>query len=129
MTLPIQRVVAAVVRQGDALLVCQRPSHKRHAGLWEFPGGKCEADESDVQALARELLEELGLTVREIGDLLFEAADEGSQYLIAFFPVTVEGEPIAHEHEALKWATQAELLALPLAPVDRRFVEHGALRV
>jgi hypothetical protein len=49
--------VAAVISRGDELLVCRRPAHKRHGGLWEFPGGKVELDESDEDSASRELAE------------------------------------------------------------------------
>jgi mutator protein MutT len=117
-----QRVVAAVVRRGAQLLVCQRPAHKRHGGLWEFPGGKCEPGESDEAATARELDEELGVVVRTVGAPLFTAHDEGSPFEIVFVPVEIEGEPERREHDALCWGTPAELLRLPLAPSDERFV-------
>ncbi len=54
---PPIRVIAAVIRRGPELLVCRRPAHKRHGGLWEFPGGKCEPGESDADTARRELLE------------------------------------------------------------------------
>jgi ADP-ribose pyrophosphatase len=117
------RVVAAVIRRGDTLLVCQRPTHKRHGGLWEFPGGKCENGESDETAIRRELREELNVEPVSIGRSEFEVADAGSPYLIAFIPVTIEVEPRALEHSALVWAPIADLLAMPLAPSDRRYVE------
>lgn len=117
------RVVAAVVRRGDTLLVCQRPSHKRHGGLWEFPGGKCERGESDLAAIRRELREELDVEPVSVGSSEFEVADAGSPYLIAFIPVTIEAEPTALEHEALAWASITELLELPLAPSDLRYAQ------
>jgi mutator protein MutT len=116
------RVVAAVIQRGDTLLVCQRPHHKRHGGLWEFPGGKCEAGESDHDAITRELAEELGVRVESVGAELFAVADEGSPYVIAFLPVTISGEPAGLEHAALLRDVPERLLALPLAPSDRRFV-------
>ncbi len=121
-TAPI-RVVAAVISRGDRLLVCQRPLEKRHGGLWEFPGGKCEPGESDADAARRELHEELGVDVLEVGAPELEVADPGSPYLIVFAPVRIAGEPSCHEHIALRWGTAAELAPLPLAPSDRRFVE------
>lgn len=122
----MQRVVAAVIARGAQLLVCQRPAHKQHGGLWEFPGGKCEPGESDAQATARELNEELGLVVRSVGAPLFTALDDRSQFEIVFLPVECDGEPTPHEHEALHWGVPHELLQLALAPTDRRFVEFLA---
>lgn len=121
---PVVRVMAAVISRGDELLVCQRPLHKRHGGLWEFPGGKCEPGESDADALHREMREELGIKVVEVGQAQFESRDEGSPFVIVFVPVQVSGEPVCHEHEALRWGTAEELGKLPLAPSDRRFMTH-----
>lgn len=117
-----QRVVAAVIAREEGLLVCQRPAHKRHGGLWEFPGGKCEPGESDHAATARELDEELGVVVQRTGPALFVAHDEGSPFEIVFLPVVIDGTPECREHDALRWASPAELLRLPLAPSDRRCV-------
>lgn len=56
------QVVAAVIRASDGrVLLAQRPQHKHQGGLWEFPGGKVEPGETEVEALQRELHEELGL--------------------------------------------------------------------
>lgn len=117
------RVVAAVVQRGDRLLVCQRPHHKRHGGLWEFPGGKCEPGESDHDAIVRELAEELGVQAVVTGEALFTVADHGSPYMIAFIPVTIDGEPACLEHAALTWEAPEQLLRLALAPSDWRFVK------
>jgi mutator protein MutT len=117
------RVIAAVVRRGDEFLVCLRPAHKRHGGLWEFPGGKCEPGETDHEAIARELREELGVEVRVVGGEQFAVADEGSPFVIAFLPVAIDGEPRCLEHDALSWSTTAQLLEMELAPSDRRYVE------
>lgn len=105
------------------MLICQRPPHKRHGGLWEFPGGKLEPGESDADAARRELLEELGVTVTAVGPELLTIHDEGSAFWIAFVPVDIDGEPTCLEHSALAWATADELAAYVLAPSDRRFAE------
>jgi mutator protein MutT len=116
------RVIAAVVSDGDRLLVCQRPPHKRHGGLWEFPGGKCEPGESDAAAARRELREELGVEVIDVAPEVLAVQDPGSPFLIVFLPVAISGTPVCHEHTALTWGTLSELAALPLAPSDRRYV-------
>jgi mutator protein MutT len=121
---PPIRVVAAVVARGAELLVCQRPLHKRHGGLWEFPGGKCEPGESDTDAARRELREELGVEVVSVGAAELTVADPGSRFAIVFVPVSIQGVPTCREHIALTWGTPAELSRLPLAPSDRVFVEH-----
>lgn len=127
MSSAVIRVVAAVAERGERLLVCRRPAHKRHGGLWEFPGGKCDPGESDAEAVRRELREELGVGARAVGEAELAVADPGSPFVIVFVPVTLAGEPVAHEHEALCWGTLAEVAALPLAPSDRRYVEHRVM--
>ena len=122
MTTIQQRVVAAVIRDGDRFLICQRPAHRRHGCLWEFPGGKCEAGETDAQAITRELAEELGVEVTAVGDALFSASDPDSPFVIAFLPVGIRGEPLCIEHAALAWASRHEMTAYELAPSDARFV-------
>jgi len=117
------RVIAAVIRSDDRMLVGQRPPHKRHGGLWEFPGGKCENGESDAEAIQRELAEELAVDVIAVGQQLYAIHDPGSQFLIAFVPVEVQGQLTCLEHSELRWGTLDELALLPLAPSDRRFVD------
>ena len=118
------RVVAAVVQRADKYMVCQRPWTKRHGGLWEFPGGKIEGSESDSDALARELLEELGVTVTRVDRPHLSLRDPNSPFLIVFLPVEITGEPSPHEHLDLRWASIYELARFDLAPSDRAFVNH-----
>ena len=62
---PLRRVVAALILRGDTpnreLFICQRRADQPMGLKWEFPGGKIEPGETSVQALARELSEELGI--------------------------------------------------------------------
>ena len=120
----LTRVIAAVIAREDRLLVCRRPSHKRHGGLWEFPGGKIEPGETNESAARRELGEELGVEVTAISDVEFAIADPGSNFLIEFAQVEITGEPTCREHEALAWCTPLELESMNLAPSDHRYVEH-----
>lgn len=118
------RVIAAVIRRDSNFLVCQRPLHKRHGGFWEFPGGKLRDGESIFDATRRELAEELKVEVINIGESLFEASDPGSEFLIEFVEVEVQGEPKAIEHQEVRWCSQAELASLSLAPADEKFVRE-----
>lgn len=117
------RVVAAVVERGGRFLLCERPADKRHGGLWEFPGGKLEPGETSEEAARRELFEELGVVVSSVGGQLFAIHDPGSEFVIEFHPVAFEGEPLCLEHAALAWVTIPAMLALNLAPSDRRFAQ------
>ena len=115
------RVVAAVIERDGRLLVCQRPAHKRHGGLWEFPGGKVHDGETDFAAVRRELDEELGLEATSVGRVLCSIEDPGSEFLIVFVATEASGEPELREHSALAWASPSELAELPLAPSDAVF--------
>ena len=57
-------VVAALIWQGNKFMICQRPAHKARGLLWEFVGGKRESGETLREALSRECMEELGITVK-----------------------------------------------------------------
>ena len=116
-----QSVVAAVVERNGRYLLCRRPAHKRHGGLWEFPGGKVLEGESRADAIARELTEELDLVTVRVGDVLASEADVGSDFVIEFVPTVTEGGAVLHEHDELGWFSPDELRALPLAPADARF--------
>lgn len=120
------RVVAAVIERGGRLLLCRRPAGKRHAGLWEFPGGKLLPGESIPEAARRELAEELAVEVLAVGERLFALPDPGSPFVVEFYPVEIAGEPVALEHEALVWARPQDLAALDLAPSDRAFASRYA---
>lgn len=117
-----QLVLAAVIRRGHHLLVCRRPAHKRHGGLWEFPGGKLEAGETLADAAKRELNEELGVRAVVVGEPLFIHGDPGSHLDIAFTDVTIEGEPAPCEHDEVRWLLLDEIMMLSLAPSDAAFV-------
>jgi len=116
------RVVAAVIRRGDRLLLGRRPDEKRHGGMWEFPGGKIDEGETPADAARRELAEELALSVTEVGTRLHTVQDGSSPFVIEFYPVEATGDPIALEHSELAWLTPESMASLPLAPADQAFV-------
>ncbi len=117
-TPPITRVLAAVIARDGRFLIGRRPADKRHGGLWEFPGGKVELGETDHQAMARELREELALTLISIGAERYVARDGASPFEIVFLDAVVEGVPRALEHAELSWVAAQHLPDYPLAPCD-----------
>jgi A/G-specific adenine glycosylase len=121
--LPHYDVVAAVtVREDGRVLVAQRRHNAMLGGLWEFPGGKREGDETLEEALIRELHEEMGIGL-EVGRHLTTVEHAYTHFritLYAFFCRLVEGEPRCIECADFRWATLADIHALPMAVTDRK---------
>ncbi|UCC25925.1 MAG: NUDIX domain-containing protein [Gemmatimonadales bacterium] len=127
-------VVAAVLRDpGGRLFIAQRPRHKRHGGLWEFPGGKVHSGETRADAVARELQEELGLTATWIADApLFSRLDPGQPFRIVFLEAEARGVPVLHEHQAVAWVPVPVPVEYVLAPTDTAFaaaLSRGEIRL
>jgi 8-oxo-dGTP diphosphatase len=126
--IPTLLVVAAALVGGDGrLLLQQRAPGKAMAGLWEFPGGKVEPGERPEAALVRELGEELGIAVAEaaLSPAAFASAELGERHLLLLLYLcrAWEGQPEALDAAALRWATPAEMRALPMPPADMPLVE------
>ena len=122
-------VVAAALFDGAGrVLIAQRPAGKPLAGRWEFPGGKVDAGESERQALARELREELGIEVLAARPFmrLTHAYEERDVQLSLWIVERFLGEPRSLDAQALKWVAPAQLAAEDLLEADRPFV--AALR-
>lgn len=79
--------------------------------------------ESDLEAARRELAEELGVHVTDVGPVELSVQDPGSDFVIEFLAVSIEGEPQCLEHMALAWEEEDKLPGYDLAPSDRRYVE------
>ena len=120
-------VVAAVLIEEGRVLVSRRLATDRFGGTWEFPGGKVEVGESHAEALARELDEELGITVEagERLDVIRYETETGLAVAVHFYrAVRVAGEPRALEVEEWDWAEPGTLLARTWIPSNREIVER-----
>jgi len=115
-------VAAALVDSDGRVLIAQRPEGKSMAGLWEFPGGKIEADERPEDALIRELKEELGIAVKEacLAPFTFASHTYGAFHLL--MPLYVcrrwDGIPQPHHHAALKWVRPKDMKDYPMPAAD-----------
>lgn len=119
-------VVAGFLKRDKKILVGQRPETHSLAGLWEFPGGKIEVDETPEQALARELREELGIEA-EIGELKLACTHHYGDVgiLILFFEVLFwKGEPRAKHHMMLEWIYPEELSQRKIPDANRRIIDR-----
>jgi 8-oxo-dGTP diphosphatase len=117
-----QIVVAGAVISGSLLLVAQRARPPELAGLWELPGGKVAAGESDATALARELHEELGVEVTVGARIGVDVALNETMTLRAYRVTHTGGELHPNDHRALRWVGAHELDGLPWVPADRVWV-------
>lgn len=113
-------VVAALIRDGERFLICKRPAHKARALMWEFPGGKVEAGESPQDALIRECMEELDITL-DVGGLYMQVTHEYPDIQIRlslYEAVIASGELRGKEHEALCWILPREIPDYEFCPAD-----------
>ncbi|MFT5538717.1 MAG: 8-oxo-dGTP diphosphatase [Alphaproteobacteria bacterium] len=124
---PIVLVAAAALIDADGrVLVAQRPEGKVMAGLWEFPGGKVAPGETPEEALARELMEELAITVCET--CLYPVSFASHAYadfhlLMPLFQCrNWEGAPSPQEGQEIRWLFPNRLSSLAMPPADAPLV-------
>ena len=119
-------VVAALIRDGERFLICKRPAHKARALMWEFPGGKVEAGESPRDALIRECMEELDITL-DVGGMYMQVTHEYPDILIRlslYEAVIASGELRSKEHEALCWILPREIPDYEFCPADVDIIDR-----
>ncbi len=108
-------VVAGVIYSPDRqrVLIARRPDHLHQGGLWEFPGGKIGAGETEREALVRELAEELAIEVLHCAPLLTVDHDYPARAVsLAVWSVTAfSGDPVGNEGQQITWVALAELRA------------------
>jgi 8-oxo-dGTP diphosphatase len=117
-----QIVVAGAIVAESMVLIAQRTRPPELAGRWELPGGKVAAGESEAEALARELAEELGVDVAVGPRLGDDIALNETTTLRAYQVTLIRGEPHPHDHAALRWASAAQLHEIDWVPADRGFL-------
>lgn len=135
--MPIQKtkqitVVAAVVERNGAFLCVQRGASDRAylSGKWEFPGGKIEGDETEIDALAREMKEELSMSLL-IGRKLMVVDHLYPDFRLCMhvYRCTSPDEPQLHEHLSYRWLRADALMQLDWAeadvPIVRQLIEEG----
>ena len=116
-------VAAALTDRSGRVLVAQRPAHRRHGGLWEFPGGKVEPGETPAAAVAREVREELGIAIGDVESVGFAESGGDPPIVLLLYRCTAwEGRPAALDAAAIRWVATAALGDLAMPPADRRLV-------
>jgi mutator protein MutT len=116
-------VVAAIVERDGSLLVTRRLEGTHLAGLWEFPGGKCEPSETHEDCLRRELREEIGVEA-EVDEEIFmtEHAYAERTVRLHFRRCRISGDPQPLLGQQIRWISRAELAQLPFPEADAELI-------
>jgi 8-oxo-dGTP diphosphatase len=117
---PADVVVGAAIVRGGWLLAQQRAYPEHVAGRWELPGGRVEPGESDVDAVVRECVEELGVVVQVNGRVGSDVPLGDGTALFRVYAATLarDAVPNAREHRALRWVSSSELADLDWLDAD-----------
>ena len=115
------RVVAAVMERDGRYLITQRRASAVLPMMWEFPGGRVEAGETDQQALSRELLHRLGVEI-EVGKLISFVSHPYESYVVDLFlyecSLVSEASIAPLAVSAYKWVASTEFDQYPFTPAD-----------
>jgi 8-oxo-dGTP diphosphatase len=114
------RVVAAVIARDGRYLITQRRASAVLPLLWEFPGGRVEAGETDAQALSREVMHRLGVSV-EVGSLISYVRHPYERYTVdlhLYECSIVRGEPTEQNVLSYRWVTSSEFDRFQFTPAD-----------
>lgn len=114
-------VTAAIIKNNDKILICQRPKGKKMADMWEFPGGKTEVGETAEQCIIRECNEELDITISI--DNVFADITKEDLHITFFICRIVEGTIKLKEHQDSRWVTKEELSDYTFCPADTKVIE------
>lgn len=123
----IEVVCGVISDDAGKVLACRRSQDRHLGGLWEFPGGKVEEGENPEAALARELLEELGIVVGvgERLDSVVEWTDGAVAIRLTGFRCAINsGDIQALEHDEIRWCGLDELAGLDWAEADVPLVQE-----
>lgn len=125
MPTPQTVVVAAVIERDGEFLLTLRPAGVHLAGHWEFPGGKCHPSETHVEALRRELYEELDIVGR-VGELVYSVTHTYSDRTVAlhFYRCGYDGEPKPMIGQQVEWVPRARLRELRFPEADAALIER-----
>ena len=118
-------VVGAVIRDGERVLMAQRPEGKAQAGLWEYPGGKIEPGETPEEALARECREELALEIENpsvLRSVVHRYPEKTVRLLLVECSIRPGSVPVPQEGQSVAWIRPADLARLPVCPADKELL-------
>ena len=121
----MKEVTAAIIQNGEKVLICQRAADDECGMLWEFPGGKREENETLVECITREIREELALEIKVLGVFTRSTYKfNGNEIFFTVYNTEINsGELRLNVHNASVWVTKEELKNYEFMPADIEFVK------
>ncbi|MFT4574191.1 MAG: 8-oxo-dGTP diphosphatase [Marinomonas primoryensis] len=118
------KVAVGIILRDNLVFVALRKSDQHQGGLWEFPGGKCEASESAEEALVRELKEECGISIIECNFFKTISHHYGDKLVeLFFYKVTgFDGEPVGKEGQEVRWVAVSDLISYDFPEANNQIV-------
>lgn len=126
---PIHVAVAVIVNEHNEVLIARRADHLHQGGLWEFPGGKVERNETVRAALDRELHEELGITAAQAHPLIrVHHAYSDKTVLLDVWRVTgIHGTPHGRERQPVRWVAPSDLRSYAFPEANQPIITAALL--
>jgi 8-oxo-dGTP diphosphatase len=116
-------VTAAIIQRDGRYLVTRRQAGVHLAGVWEFPGGKCDAGESLSDCMVRELREELGIGATVGAEFFSTAHDYPDRRVeLHFFECVTSDDPAPLLGQEMRWVPREELASLEFPPADAELI-------
>ena len=119
-------VVAAVIKKNDLFLIANRSFEDNSQGIWEFPGGKVEENETFNSALTREIKEELSLNIK-VGNMIATIdlnKTDKNIYVHYYYAIIVSGQISLNVHSEFKWVSHTQLKNFTYIDGDRHILNY-----
>ena len=119
-------VVAAVIKKNDLFLIANRSFEDNSQGIWEFPGGKVEENETFTSALIREIKEELSLNIK-VGNMIATIdlnKTDKNIYVHYYYAIIVSGQICLNVHSEFKWVPHNQLKSFTYIDGDRHILNY-----
>ena len=119
-------VVAAVIMKNDLFLIANRSFEDNSQGIWEFPGGKVEENETFTSALIREIKEELSLNIK-VGNMIATIdlnKTDKNIYVHYYYAIIVSGQISLNVHSEFKWVPFPQLESFTFIDGDRHILNY-----
>ena len=119
-------VVAAVIKKNDLFLIANRSFEDNSQGIWEFPGGKVEENETFTSALIREIKEELSLKIK-VGNMIATIdlnKTDKNIYVHYYYAIILSGQISLNVHSEFKWVAHDQLSTFKYIDGDRYILKH-----